>query len=135
MSAADDWSFEACGNKLRAATRIVLDAENAYEVAAGEAANTEALYRKEYAHAYQTHRTGGAAVAEAETLARGEVVVHSRARDYAAAMLKLRGEKLEDARDSRRSLWRLIEWARGVALARESATAGRDEREPADRWP
>lgn len=135
MTATDDYSFEGCRAKLRDATRIVIDAEGAYERAINEAADAEAVYRRELAIAYQTHRSGGKAVEESNTLARGDVVKHSRERDYRAGLMKLAGERLEDARDSRRSVWRLVEWARGVALAQESARAGRDEREPADRWP
>jgi hypothetical protein len=132
MTKPDDYSFEGCRQKLRDATRIVLDAEAVYERAINEAADAEAIYRSEHAKAYQAHRTGGAAVAEADTLARGDVVMHSRERDYRAGMMRLALERLEDARDSRRSVWRLIEWARGVALAQAGQT---DERVPASQWP
>ena len=136
MSAPDDYSFEGCRDKLRAATKIVLDAEAAYEAAISHSADAEAVYRKELATAYQTHRAGGAAVAEAETLSRGDVVLHSRERDYAAGMVKLAADKLEDARDSRRSAWRLIEWARERDLIRQrAATNGQPENAPSALWP
>ena len=130
----EDWTFEACQWRLREATRIVIDAENKYRLCIEEAADAEALYRKELATAFQTYRTAGKPVEESNTLARGDVVLHSRNRDYAAGVVKLAADKLEDARDSRRSLWRLIEWARERDLI-ALRTSGTDERVPAERWP
>jgi|1185.fasta_scaffold12914_2 hypothetical protein len=129
---ADDYSFEGCRLKLVDATRIVIAREEAYANAVEEAADAEAFYRVQLAEAFKRLRDGGAAVEAANTVARGECAVHSRARDAAAGRLKLAAEKLEDARDSRRSLWRLIEWARG----RDLATAGAaPENVPGERWP
>jgi len=138
ISPHDDWTFDGVRDKLRAATKIVLDAEAAYEKAINHSADAEAVYRKELATAYQTHRAGGAAVAEAETLSRGDVVLHSRERDYAAGMVRLAADKLEDARDSRRSLWRLVEWARErdlIAARAQAQAANTDERVPSALWP
>ncbi len=123
-------TFDEAKQRLRDATRIVLDAEKEFERAVERAADAEAFYRTKLAEEFRSQREQGKAVQEAETVARAAVAVHSRERDYAAGMLKLAGERIEDARDSRRSLWRLVEWSRahdGVAPA--------DERAPGDRWP
>lgn len=105
-------TFEQATDRLRQATRIVLDNEAEYGKAVERAADAEAVYRAKLAESFTALREAGAAVQEAETRARADVATISRERDYAAGMLKLAGEKLEDARDSRRSLWRLIEWSR-----------------------
>jgi hypothetical protein len=81
--------------------------------------------------AFKRLRDDGAAVEAANTLARAEVVMFSRERDITAGLVRLAGEKLEDARDSRRSLWRLIEWS----ARHDTATGGHDERAPGDKWP
>lgn len=124
-------SFDEAKQRLRDATRIILDAEKAYEQAAERAADAEAVYRNELAAAFKRYRGEGSAVAEADISARAEVAVHSRERDVSRDLVRLAGEKLEDARDSRRSLWRLIEWSmRGT-----TAAPMRDERVPAEKWP
>lgn len=105
-------SYDEAKQKLRDATAIVLGREREFEHAVERAADAEAFYRVKLAEAYKGHREVGRAVAEAETLARAEVAQHSHERDCAAGMLKLAGERLENARDSRRSLWRLVEWSR-----------------------
>jgi hypothetical protein len=104
-------------DKLRDATRIVLELEDAFKRAVDDAAEAEAFYRVRLAEAFRAHRESGAAVEAANTLARGECAAHSQERDRTAGMLKLAGEKLENARDTRRSLWRLVEWARDRELA------------------
>jgi hypothetical protein len=121
-----DWSFDGCRHKLREATRIVLDAEAHYDRSAQRAADAEAVYRRELAVKFKAHREAGQAVEAASTLARSDVATLSRERDYSRDLVKLAAEKLEDARDSRRSLWRLIEWARG----RDLAQAGPAQQEP-----
>ncbi len=122
-------TFEEAKQKLRDATRIVLDTEKDFKGAAERAADAEAVYRSELAKALKAHRAEGRAVAEAVTLAHAEVVVHSRERDYAASMLKLAGERLEDARDSRRSLWRLVTWSM------EHDRGAAPENTPGAEWP
>lgn len=126
-------TFDEARDRLRDATRVVLDAEKNYEAAVQTAADTEAVYRVELATAFRSEREGGNAVQEAEIKARAAVAVQSRDRDHAAGMLRLAAERLENARDSRRSLWRLIEWS----MRASTAAPGRaqDERVPADRWP
>jgi hypothetical protein len=121
-------------DRLRDATRIVLDAEADYEKAVRNAADGEAAYRLKVGEAFKRLRDDGAAVEAANTLARAESVMFSRERDVAAGLLRLAGEKLEDARDSRRSLWRLVTWSmeHEVAATRRTPT---DERAPGDRWP
>lgn len=104
-------------DKLRDATRIVLELEDAYARAVQDAAEAEAFYRVRLADAFKAHRDAGAAVEAANTLARGECAADSKARDQAAGMLKLAGERLENSRDTRRSLWRLVEWARDKEIA------------------
>jgi hypothetical protein len=118
-------------DKMRDATSAILALENEYLVAVDEAAETEAFYRLRLAEQFRAHRDAGAAVEAANIMARGDVVAESKARDVAAGKLKLAGEKLENARDTRRSLWRLVEWAR----ARDTTTKPvEDERAPVG-WP
>jgi hypothetical protein len=128
----DELTLESARDRLRDATRIVLDKEREYEHAVERAADAEAFYRSQLADHFKAHREAGKAVSEADTLARGELATASRERDYAAGMLKLAGEKLENARDSRRSLWRLIEWAGRRDVARGAVN---DERVPSALWP
>jgi hypothetical protein len=112
-----EFDFADCRDRLRRATEIVIDAERTYEKAIERGADAEAVYRRQLAEQFKAQRQEGKAVQEADTLARSDVAKFSRERDYAAGMLKLAAERLEDARDSRRSLWRLVEWARGRDLA------------------
>lgn len=130
MTPADDWTFDGCQARLRQATALIIDREKAYHSAIERAADAEAVYRAELAKAFETYRKDSKAVEESTTLARRDVGVLGRERDYAAGLVKLSAEQLENARDSRRSLWRLVEWARGRDLAQP-----RDERAPADAWP
>jgi hypothetical protein len=113
-----EFDFADCRDRLRDATRIVLDHESMYERAVERAADAEAVYRRQLAEQFKAQRQEGKAVQEADTLARSDVAKFSRERDYAAGMLKLAAERLEDARDSRRSLWRLVEWQRDLDVAR-----------------
>lgn len=126
-------TFDGAREKLEAATRAIIKRENEYELAVERAADGEAVYRRQLAERMKAHREDGKAVAEADTLARADVATFSRERDYAAGMLKLAGEKLEDSRDSRRSLWRLIEWASRRDAVRPAVV--NDERIPGARWP
>ena len=121
-------------DKLREATRIIIELEDAYKAAVSEAAETEAFYRLKLSEKFREYRDAGTAVEAANTMARGDVSPLSKARDEAAGMLKLAGEKLENARDTRRSLWRLVEWARQRDAGRV-VSVGSDERVPAERWP
>jgi hypothetical protein len=114
-----DFDFADARDRLRRASEVVLASEKSVELAGEIAAEAEAFYRAQLADAFRKYREAGKGVEESNTLARGECVVHSKERDVAATRLKLGFERLEDARDSRRSLWRLIEWAR----ARDGATA------------
>jgi hypothetical protein len=127
---ADDWTFDGCRRRIRQATAAVTDKEHAYHAAIERSADAEAVYRAKLAKAFEGYRKDGKAVEESTTLARRDVAVLGRERDYAAGLVKLRAEQLENARDARRSEWRLIEWARARDLAQP-----RDERVPADRWP
>jgi hypothetical protein len=52
---------------------------------------------------------------------RRDTAVLGRERDFAAGMVKLRADQLENARDSRRSLWRLVEWQRDRDVAQVRA--------------
>jgi hypothetical protein len=97
---------------LRRATKIILDLEADYDRANERSADAEAVYRKDRAEVFRRYREAGEAVQAAETLARGDTAVQKREAIAAAGALRLAGEKLENARDSRRSLWRLIEWSR-----------------------
>jgi hypothetical protein len=107
----DFLTFEQAREHLRQATKIVLDHEREYAAAIEVAADAEAVYRRELGDAFARYRKEGMGVEESNVTARAEVAVHSRDRDSTAGMVKLAAEKLEDARDSRRSLWRLIEWS------------------------
>jgi hypothetical protein len=115
-----DWTFEGCQVKLREATSAIIAAERDYDLKAQRAADAEGAYRHQLAVKFKEHREAGMAVEAATTLARADVAVLSRERDYSRDLVKLAAEKIENARDSRRSLWRLIEWQRG----RDLATAG-----------
>jgi hypothetical protein len=121
-------------DRLRQATQIVLDKEKAMREAATRMAETEAIYRREVGAAFTRYRKDGSSVQESDITARAEVAVHSHDRDLAAANFKVAGEELEDARDSRRSLWRLIEWSAAHERAAASAQTY-DERLPGATWP
>jgi hypothetical protein len=123
-------TFQQARDLLRDATRDVIDAEKAYQTAVNEAADAEGIYRLELAQAFAAERNDGAAVAEAETKARASVVVHARQRDVTAGLLRLAGERLENTRDTRRSLWRLIEWS----MRATTTTPARTDNAPAG-WP
>jgi hypothetical protein len=112
-----DWSFEACQTRMRDATQAINSRENAYDLAAQRAADAEAVYRAQLALKFKEYRDAGMAVDAATTHARGDVATLSRERDYAKDLVKLALAQIEDARDSRRSLWRLVEWARDRDLA------------------
>jgi hypothetical protein len=127
---ADAWDFESCRRRIRKATAIVLKAETAYEDAAKTAAEAEATYRHQLARHFKGYREAGKGVEESTTLARADVTRLNYERDLARDLVKLAADRIEDARDSRRSLWRLLEWARALAVQSE-----RDERVPAERWP
>jgi len=120
----DAFTFEDCRTRLREATRIVIGKEGEYETAIKNAADAEAFYRSQLAVKFREHRDAGKGVEESTTLARADVAVHSRERDYRAGVLKLAAERLEDARDARRSLWRLVEWARERDLIATRAQVG-----------
>lgn len=126
-----DWSFEGCRRRLRSATAIIMELERGYDRSAQRAADAEGVYRHSLAKAMRGYREQGKAVEESLTQARADVATLSRERDYARDLVKLASEKLEDARDSRRALWRMVEWARGRDLAQQ----GHDEREPSSSWP
>lgn len=128
MTNADDYSFDGCRNKLRDATRIVIEKETEYENTIARASDAEAVYRAQLGKAFQTYREDGKAVQEADVLAKRDVVLLSRERDFAAGLVKVAAEKLEDARDSRRSLWRLIEWARERDLIAARSQVGQQQR-------
>jgi hypothetical protein len=97
----------------------VFDKERAYEKAVARKADAEAVYRRQVAGKFKGYRDAGKAVEESNTMARADVALLSRERDYAADMAKLAAEEIEDARDSRRSLWRLVEWARDRDLKQD----------------
>jgi hypothetical protein len=113
----EDFTFDGCRAKLRDATRIVIDKEGDYARAIARKADAEAVYRDQLAKVVRSYRKQGKAVEESMTLARADCATLSRERDYAADMTKLAAERLEGARDSRRSLWRLVEWARDRDVA------------------
>jgi hypothetical protein len=50
-------------------------------------------------------------------MARGDCAADKQAALEAAGKLKLAEKRLDDAVDTRRSLWRLVEWARDRELA------------------
>jgi hypothetical protein len=110
-------TFEEAEQRLDDARKAIVDRENECAEWVALAADAEAVYRERLAARFSIHRRGGASVQESETQARRDVVQHSRERDHAAGMLKLAHERVENARDDRRSLWRLIEWSQKVATA------------------
>jgi len=110
----DPLSFDEAEQRLDEARHAINAAHWACEVAGEHAADAEAVYRSELAKAFKGYRSAGKGVEESMTLARADAAQRSRERDDAAHALKLAFEKLEDARDDRRSLWRLVEWSREV---------------------
>lgn len=124
-------------DRLRQATKIVLDAEAKLREAATAKADAEAVYRRKLGEAFARYRKEGMGVEESNVTARAEVAMSTHARDVSADLFKVAGEELEDARDSRRSLWRLIEWsmAHEAAQARRAADPVPDERLPGATWP
>lgn len=119
----DVFTIDQARAALRSATAIILGAEEAYKDAIETAADAQATFRNELGEAFTRYRKDGQGVAEAEISARAEVAIHEHERDKAAGLLKLAAEKLEDARDTRRSLWRVIEWsARATTPAPEPRT-------------
>lgn len=129
------WNFESCRQRLRQATTTVIESEDRYKQAIERSADAEAVYRARLAEAFANYRESGQAVEAATTLARRDVAVLGRERDFAAGLVKLRADQLEDARDGRRSVWRLVEWARAVSLAKLNPQPAPDERIPAGQWP
>lgn len=129
-------TFDESRAGLRKATKLVLDAEAAYERAIENSADAEAVYRRALAEQLQHQRSDGKSVQESETLARGECAPLKRDALAAAGHVKLAAERLEDARDSRRSLWRLIEWSARVATPTNGAAkVALPENTPSERWP
>lgn len=120
-------TIEEARDRLRQATKAILDLEVDYKRAIENAADTEALYRVEVAKAYNVHREGGSAVAESELRARADAAIYSRERDAGRDSVKLAGERLENARDSRRSLWRLIEWSMRASTPSPVRPAGAEQ--------
>jgi len=118
---------------LRRATKTILDLEGDYGRASERSADAEGVYRHELAEAFKRYREAGDAVEASSIKARGECAVLKREAIAAAGAFKLAAEKLEDARDSRRSLWRLIEWSR--EHDRSSSSNGTPENVPKERWP
>lgn len=117
--------------KLRGATEIILNLEGDYADMIKAAAETEAYYRLRLAEQFKAHRDAGAPVEAANIMARGDCAPDKQAALEAAGALKLAEKRLDDAVDTRRSLWRLVEWAR----ARDTATRpAEDERAPVG-WP
>jgi hypothetical protein len=118
-------------SKLRDATKVILSLENDYADMIKAAAETEAFYRLRVAQQFKAHRDAGAPVEAANIMARGDCAPEKQATLEAAGALKLAEKRLDDAVDTRRSLWRLVEWAR----ARDTTTKPvEDERAPVG-WP
>lgn len=113
-------TFDEAREGLRRATLAVRDAEGEYKEAVDDAANSEAVYRAKLAEAMKGHRAAGMAVSEAEVASRADVIVYSRERDVMAGRVKLAAEVIENRRDDRRSLWRLVEWSSRKASAPEN---------------
>lgn len=134
-------TIDEARGKLGGALSTIETAEKAYRIAIEDSADAEAVYRDQLGTAFKKHRDAGEAVEVAKILAHKDVVKFSRERDFAAGRVKEAAEKLENARDSRRSLWRIIEWssARDVASARAQQAAGTSqmamEAIAGKRWP
>lgn len=125
-------------DRMRAATTVILDLEKAYAAAIQNAADSEAAYRLRLGASFRDYRSAGDAVEAAKIAAHADNALLSKERDEAAGRLKLAAEKLENARDTRRSLWRLVEWAKERDLAQIKVgqqMAMTPENAPAGRWP
>src|SRR5262245_37973186 len=115
------FTIDQAREALKSATRIILEHEAAYKDAYEAAADAQATYRHELGEAVKRYRAEGMGVEEAKITAQAEVAVHEVDRDNAAGAFKLAAEALEDARDTRRSLWRVVEWsARATTQAPQS---------------
>lgn len=126
-----DWGFDACRRRMKKATAIVLNYSAAYREAANNAADAEAVYRQRVGRAFAKRREEGEAVEAAKIGAHADCAKFSHARDVARDLVKVAADDMQGALDSRRSLWRMVEWARD----RDVASARRDERAPAEQWP
>lgn len=104
-------TFDEARDKLHAATRAIRAAEGDYRDAIDAAADAEAVYRYQVGVSYRAHREAGEAATASETLARADCVTYSRERDVLAGRVKLAADTLENRRDDRRTLWRLVEWS------------------------
>lgn len=121
-------TFDEARRALRAMTQAIRDAEAEYKHATETAADAEAIYRAQLGQAFRAAREAGEPVGAADTIAREQTAPHVRDRDATAGYVKVCHEVLEDRRDDRRSLWRLIEWsARREGRSRENV--------PGEEWP
>lgn len=128
-------NYDDAREKLTKATRTILDAEAAYELAVETGADAEAVYRRELADAFKGFRDDGEPVEAARIRAHGVTAPQKRDAIAAAGMVKVAAERLEDARDSRRSLWRLIEWASAREMRAAHVTGRMPENAPGRTWP
>jgi hypothetical protein len=135
MTDDDNLTFEAARDRLRQATKIILDLEHEYAEAVQAHADAEAVYRAELAKAFDNHRSAGDAVEAAKIKAHGDTATLKRDAIASAGMVKVQADKVENARDSRRSLWRLIEWAAQRERRAANMVARDDERVPGETWP
>lgn len=119
-----DWSFEACQQRLRKATAILMLAEQSYDKQAQRSADAEAVYRSEVGKAFGGYREKGEAVEAARIAAHKDCARLSRERDYAADLVKLAMQKIENARESRSGMWALIAWAHDREMIQQRSNGG-----------
>ena len=95
--------------KVQELNRVIRRMEERLMEEGTEAADAEAAYRAQYAHHLRQQREQGTTVAEAEAYARAAVVVLSQDRDVKAHRVKVTFEEIQDRRDERVSLHRLMD--------------------------
>lgn len=117
-------SYGESERRMQGAAQRIRDAERALETASEDAANAEAIYRKNLGERFGALRAEGVAVEAAKIQAHGELFNLSRERDIAAGRVRKALEVLEDRRGERASLHKLVDWSGGVDVIERRNAAG-----------
>jgi chromosome segregation ATPase len=121
---AEPMSYADAERRMGAMAQSIRAAEKALETASEDAANAEAVYRKNLGEKFAALRSEGAAVEAAMTQARSELFQLSKERDIAAGRARKALEVLEDRRGERVSLHKLVDWSGGVDVIERRNAAG-----------
>lgn len=136
----DDYTLDAFNpgearERLRNATGIILKLEKDYMEAVQEAADAESVYRHELAKAFAALREAGEPVEAARIKGHGETAKFKRDTLAAAGAVRVAADRLENARDTRRSLWRLVEWSAAREMRAAQIQGRVPENSPGGTWP